>query len=98
MADISSSVDQAEIDQEMMRHCIRLSALAGEQGEFPFASIICDGDHVIAEATNQVARDADVTRHAELMAVSEAQKKLGRKDLSNLTIYSNVEPCVMCSF
>ncbi len=45
-----------------------------------------------------MARDADVTRHAELLAISEAQKKLGRKDLSNFSIYSNVEPCVMCSF
>ncbi|HLL26656.1 MAG TPA: nucleoside deaminase [Xanthobacteraceae bacterium] len=94
----SRDVDQSELDKEMMRHCIRLSALAGERGEFPFASIICDGGQVIAEATNQVARDADVTRHAELLAISEAQKRLGRKDLSNLTIYSNVEPCVMCSF
>ena len=43
-------------------------------------------------------RNADVTQHAELLAVSEAQKVLGRKDLRTCTIYSNVEPCVMCSF
>jgi tRNA(adenine34) deaminase len=82
----------------MMCRCIRLSAVAAANGEFPFASLICDGNRVIAEATNQVARDADVTRHAELLAISKAQKALGRKDLSNCTIYSNIEPCVMCSF
>jgi tRNA(adenine34) deaminase len=99
MARISGAgVEPSTLDIDMIRRCIRLSAAAGADGEFPFASLICDGNRVIAEATNQVARDADVTRHAELLAISGAQKNLGRKDLSNCTIYSNVEPCVMCSF
>ena len=37
-------------------------------------------------------------RHAEILAISEAQRVLGRSDLSDCTIYSNVEPCPMCSF
>jgi tRNA(adenine34) deaminase len=85
-------------DTEMMRRCIRLSAIAAEQGEFPFAALICEGDRVVVETTNLVVQRADVTRHAELVAVSEAQKILGRKDLSTCTLYSNVEPCAMCSF
>jgi len=93
-----ADLQHSDLDIEMMRRCIRLSTVAAQCGEFPFAGLICDGSRVIAEATNQVARDADVTRHAELVAISAAQKKLGRKDLSNCTIYSNVEPCVMCSF
>ncbi|SRR5579885_517236 len=95
---VRSEIGQQELDKKMMMRCIRLSAVAGERGEFPFASIICEGDRVIAESTNEVARHADVTRHAELLAISEAQKKLGKKNLSNCSIYSNVEPCVMCSF
>jgi tRNA(adenine34) deaminase len=94
----NAGFQHSDLDTKMMRRCIRLSALAAERGEFPFASLICEGSRVIAEATNQVARDADVTRHAELLAISEAQKVLGRKELSNCTIYSNIEPCVMCSF
>ena len=90
--------DQSAIDIAMMRRCIALSAVAAKQRELPFASLVCDGCEVVAEATNGVARDADVTRHVELLAVSAAQKKLGRKDLSNCTIYSNVEPCAMCAF
>jgi len=67
-------------------------------GEFPFAALVCQGNDVVIEATNQVVAHGDVTRHAELVAVSEAQKVLGRKDLSGCTLYSNVEPCAMCSF
>ncbi len=87
------------IDLQMMRRCIELSTKAAAEGEFPFASLISlrDGT-VIAEATNRVMRDRDVTRHAELLAVAEAQRLLGRICLSDCMIYSNIEPCVMCSF
>lgn len=90
--------DSLTRDTEMMRRCIRLSATAAKQGEFPFAALICEGDRVVVETTNLVVQSADVTRHAELVAVSEAQKILGRNDLSACTLYSNVEPCAMCSF
>lgn len=91
-------MDQTAIDFEMMRHCIELSRWAGDQGEFPFSAVITHEGQIVAEATNRVARDADITRHAELIAISEAQKALGRKRLKHCTIYSNVEPCPMCSF
>ncbi|MHB8883986.1 MAG: nucleoside deaminase [Methylovirgula sp.] len=86
------------IDLKMMMRCIELSRSAAKLGEFPFAALICEGEDIIIEATNRVAREADVTRHAELVAISEAQKLLSRKDLSTCTLYSNVEPCAMCSF
>ena len=60
--------------------------------------MICDGPDIVVETTNQVVQNGDVSQHAELLAVSKAQQVLGRKDLSRCTIYSNVEPCVMCSF
>ncbi len=92
------ATNQTVIDTAMMERCIRLSAMAAKRGEFPFASVICKGGEVVVETTNQVAQKGDVTRHAELVAVSQAQKILGRKDLSDCSLYSNVEPCVMCSF
>jgi tRNA(adenine34) deaminase len=64
----------------------------------PIACIICEGDTVVAEATNQVRQEGDVTRHAELIAISQAQHRLGRRNLSNCTLYTTVEPCPMCSF
>lgn len=91
-------MDQTDIDSSMMRRCIMLSVTATKRGEFPFACVICDGDTVVAESTNLVQQDGDITRHAELVAISEAQKVLGRKRLSECTLYSNIEPCPMCSF
>ena len=92
------AIDQTVVDIAMMQRCIALSATALAHGEFPFAALVCRGNEVVVEATNEVARSGDVTRHAEIIAISEAQKALGRKDLGACTIYSNVEPCVMCSF
>jgi tRNA(adenine34) deaminase len=60
--------------------------------------VVCRDGEIVAEAFNRVAADGDVTRHAEILALSEAQRVLGRSDLSDCTIYSNVEPCPMCAF
>jgi tRNA(adenine34) deaminase len=86
-----------KLDLDMMGRCIELSKQAAAHRELPFAAIICDGKEILAEVTNRVFRRGDVTQHAELLAVSEAQRAYGRKRLANCTIYSNVEPCVMCS-
>ena len=92
----ATSAASAE-DREMMARCIELSRIAVHKGELPFASVICKNGNVIAEATNRVSQDCDVTRHAELVAISTAQQVLGQRRLTGCTLYSNVEPCVMCS-
>jgi len=86
------------IDLKMMRRCVELSRTAAAEGEFPFACMVCRGDAVLAESINRVTRDRDITRHAELVAISQAQKAIGKMKLSGCTLYSNVEPCVMCAF
>ena len=39
----------------------------------------------------------DATAHAELIAIQEACRKLGRWRLSGLTLYVTIEPCPMCA-
>jgi tRNA(adenine34) deaminase len=91
-------MDRSVFDLQMMRRCVELSAAAVRQRELPFACVICRDDEIVAETINRVAQDGDVTRHAEILAISAAQRILGRSDLSDCTIYSNVEPCPMCAF
>jgi tRNA(adenine34) deaminase len=90
--------DRSAIDRSMMQRCIGLSAKAIEQGEMPFAALICHGAETLVEAINQVSHAEDITRHAEIVAIAKAQQILGRKDLSDCTLYSTVEPCAMCAF
>jgi tRNA(adenine34) deaminase len=82
----------------LMRRCIGLSSHAVEHGELPFAAVIARGEDIIVEATNRTRADADVTRHAELVAICAAQKKLGRTSLDGLALYTNAEPCACCSY
>src|ERR1700756_3848504 len=85
-------------DLRMMERCLELARQGVKQGELPFGAVIASRGQVIAEATNRVSSECDVTRHAELVALSEAQKILRRRRLPDCTLYSIVEPCPMCSF
>jgi len=87
-----------DLDLRMMARCIELSRDSISAGELPFGCVICHDDEVVTEATNRVVRDGDVTRHAEMIAMSEAQRVLGTKRLSRCTLYTNVEPCAMCCY
>jgi tRNA(adenine34) deaminase len=87
-----------ELDRSLMRRCIGHSREAIGSGEFPFACLIARGPEVIAQAINRVEQDGDVTRHAEIVALSHAQRILKSKRLDGCTLYSNVEPCAMCAF
>jgi tRNA(adenine34) deaminase len=90
--------DARAFDEQMMRRCFTLAMKSAEQGEYPYGAIIVRNGEVVAETTNRVARDHDVTRHAEVVAISEAQKTIGSTSLDDCTIYANVEPCASCCY
>ena len=90
--------DPQTSDERMMRHCFALAAKSAEQGEYPYGAVIARNGKIVAETTNKVAHDRDVTRHAEMVAICVAQKTLGSTDLADCTIYANVEPCAFCCY
>ena len=81
----------SDLDLRMMARCIELSRDSIAAGELPFGCVICHDEEVVTEATNRVVRDGDVTRHAEMVAMSEAQRVLGTKRLSHCTLYASVD-------
>lgn len=91
-------MDAQTIDRRMMTRCIELSKSSGESGEYPYAAVICRDGKVVAESTNRVSHECDVTRHAEMVAISLAQRALATVSLDDCEIYVNAEPCAMCSF
>ncbi len=88
----------SDLDFRMMARCIELSRDSIAAGELPFGCVICRDGEIVAESTNRVSRDGDMTRHAEMVAMSAAQRALGTRRLSRCTLYTNVEPCAMCSY
>jgi tRNA(adenine34) deaminase len=86
------------LDRLMMTHCIALSKASGSEGEYPYAAVICRDERIVAESINRVTHDGDVTRHAEVVAISQAQKTLDAVSLDDCDIYINAEPCALCSY
>ena len=86
------------IDRDMMQRCIALSVRAGEEGEYPYGVVICRDGTAVAESINRVAHERDVTRHAEVVAISQAQEALGTVSLDDCMIYVSAEPCVYCCY
>ena len=69
---------------------------ATRQNEVPVgAVIVCDGE-VVSSAHNLTNTLRDVTAHAEILAIREAEKRIGDWRLDNCEIYVTLEPCMMC--
>jgi len=86
------------LDREMMSRAIALSVRSGEVGEYPYGAVIRRASDVVAESINLVAYENDVTRHAEVAAISKAQKALGTVNLADCEMYASAEPCASCSY
>ncbi|HZD42686.1 MAG TPA: nucleoside deaminase, partial [Methanomicrobiales archaeon] len=83
-------------DASAMRRAISAAREGIQEGESPFgACIVLDGDP-ISVAHNQVWGSIDITQHAEIVAISEACRRLGSPHLTGAVLYSTCEPCPMC--
>jgi len=85
-------------DRPMMQRCIALSVRGGEEGEYPYGVVISRAGAVVCESINRVSHDRDVTRHAEVVAISQAQRTLATVSLDDCTIYVSAEPCAYCCY
>ena len=85
-------------DEQMITRAIKLAQESFEAGDSPFGCVVAKGKKIIMETKNRMKLDDDITAHAEIRAIRQMQKKLGTSDLSDYTLYSNFEPCPMCSF
>lgn len=66
--------------------------------DVPVGCVIKKDGKVIAEAHNRREIDNDVTAHAEILAIREAQKILNSSRLTDCEMYVTLEPCPMCSW
>lgn len=84
-------------DLEAMEAALRLAREAGAAGEVPVGAVaVCDG-RVVGRGRNAREASRDPTAHAELLALQEAARALGRWRLTGVTVYVTLEPCAMCA-
>lgn len=80
-----------------MRLALYLAKKAAMEDEVPVGAVVVHEDEVIAWAHNEKEANQDATRHAELLALQRAAVYLDRWRLTDVTLYSTLEPCVMCA-
>lgn len=84
-------------DERFMRMALDEARKAALEGEVPVGAIVVTGrGNVIGRGHNMTEALADVTAHAEMMAITSAANALGAKYLAGCTLYVTVEPCTMC--
>ena len=66
--------------------------------DVPVGCVIKHNGVVIASAHNLREENNDITAHAEILAIQEAQKKLNTSRLNNCEMYVTLEPCPMCAW
>ena len=66
--------------------------------DVPIGCVIKLNNEIITSAHNLREANNDITAHAEILAIKEAQKKLNTSRLKDCEMYVTLEPCPMCSW
>jgi len=66
--------------------------------DIPIGCVIKYGSKNIVHTHNLREENNDVTAHAEILAIQEAQKILGTSRLNECEMYVTLEPCPMCAW
>ena len=93
MSDLPGVTD----DDRFMDAALNEARRAIGHGDVPVGAVVVHDGTVIGTGYNARERDQDPTAHAELIALREAAKTLGRWRLTDCALYVTLEPCAMCA-
>ena len=66
--------------------------------DVPVGCVIKKDGTIIAFAHNMREEKQDITAHAEILAIKQAQKRLSTSRLKGCELYVTLEPCPMCTW
>ena len=85
-------------DEDWMIMALHFAHEAEKLGEVPVGAVIVGPDgNIVATGHNQPISTSDPTAHAEIVALRTAGQRLENYRLTGCTIYTTLEPCVMCA-
>src|SRR5882724_10454227 len=82
---------------EFMRQALVLAEEAQALGEVPVGAVIVLRNEIVGRGRNSPIAQNDPTAHAEMLAIREACERIGNYRLEGATLYTTLEPCVMCA-
>lgn len=88
---------EEQINNKYMKEALKEARKAYNKEEVPVGAVIVKDNKIIARAHNIKELKKDTTKHAEIIAIQKASKKLETWRLEGCTMYVTLEPCVMCT-
>lgn len=86
-----------EQKEHYMKQALKEAEKAYKKLEVPVGAVIVKDGKIIARAHNQKETRTDTTKHAEILAIQKASKKLESWRLIDCDMYVTLEPCSMCA-
>lgn len=83
-------------DVEFMREALAEANAAYAAGEIPVGAVMVRDGVIVSRARNTSVALHDPTAHAEITAIREACRLLGKNKLPECTLYTTLFPCPMC--
>ena len=83
-------------DKAFIERAFALRREALEGGDQGYGALVVRGGHIVGQAPSRVIVNRDPTAHAEMEAIRDAARRLGRRDLGGAVMYSSSPPCPMC--
>jgi tRNA(adenine34) deaminase len=84
-------------DEDFLREALELALEAERGGEVPVGAVLVIDGRVMGRGRNSPISRSDPTAHAEVLALREAAAATGNYRLEGATMYTTLEPCVMCA-
>ncbi len=85
------------INEKYMKEALKEAQKAYKKLEVPVGAIIVKDGKIVARAHNLKETKNDTTKHAEILAIEKASKKLSNWRLIDCEMYVTLEPCPMCA-
>ena len=85
------------MQEEFMQVALKEAKKAYKKLEIPVGAVIVKNGEIIAKAHNIKEEKKDTTKHAEIIAIQKASKKLESWRLNDCELYVTLEPCPMCA-
>ena len=88
---------QNSSDTYYMQEALSEARKAYKKDEVPIGAVCVYQDKIISRGHNLIERANDVIHHAEIIAIKRASNKLKNWRLDDISLYTTVAPCIMCS-
>lgn len=83
--------------QKYVNEAIKMANKAKKKKEVPVGALIIKDNKIISKAYNLKNRTNIATKHAEIIAIEKANRKMKTWRLSDCVMIVTLEPCMMCA-